>query len=168
MSRTTPCADDVLTQLYATHYRQLVRISAFLLGDAHQAEEVVQDAYVAMHGAWRRLDDEDKALAYLRQVVVNRSRSALRRRTVAAKYIPEPLSHAPSAEHHALASVHREEMLTALHTLPRRQRETLVLRYYGDLTEAQIAQAMGISQGAVKSHASRGLAALRTKMERSS
>ena len=62
-----------------------------LLRDQGAAEEVVQDAFVAMHGAWRRLRDPDKALAYLRQAVVNRSRSALRRRRTAQKYAPAPM-----------------------------------------------------------------------------
>jgi RNA polymerase sigma-70 factor (sigma-E family) len=164
--RAVESADDALTELYTAHYRQLVRISALLLGDPHHAEEVVQDAFVAMHSAWRRLDDPDKAVAYLRQAVVNRSRSALRRRVVAARYTPAPMLDEPSAEHGALAAVQRVEVMQALRELPRRQRETLVLRYYADLSEAQIAEALGISQGAVKSHASRGIAALRTKMER--
>jgi RNA polymerase sigma-70 factor (sigma-E family) len=136
------------------------------LGDPHHAEEVVQDAFVAMHSAWHRLDDPDKALAYLRQAVVNRSRSALRRRVVAAKYQPAPMPDEPSAEHGALAAVERIEVMRALRQLPRRQRETLILRYYADLSEAQIAETLGISQGAVKSHASRGIAALRATMER--
>ena len=83
-------ADEAVTALYSEHYRSLVRLSALLLRDSMQAEEVVQDAFVAMHGAWRRIQDQDKALAYLRQTVVNRSRSVLRRRVVADKYAPTP------------------------------------------------------------------------------
>ena len=78
-------ADEAVTALYAEHYRSLVRLSALLLRDQMQAEEVVQDAFVAMHGAWRRIKEEDKALAYLRQTVVNRSRSVLRRRNSSSK-----------------------------------------------------------------------------------
>jgi RNA polymerase sigma factor (sigma-70 family) len=100
--------------------------------------------------------------------VVNRSRSSLRHRTVVAKYQPAPPPDVPSAETYAVAASEREEVLAALRALPRRQRETLVLRYYSDLTEAQIADALGISQGAVKSHAFRGLAALRNLLETSS
>lgn len=158
-------ADEAVTRLYAVHYRSLVRLAALLLRDAAVAEEVVQDSFVAMHGAWRRLADPDRALAYLRQSVVNRSRSVLRRRTVASRHAPPAAPPAASAEHGALVALEHAEVLSALRLLPQRQREVLVLRYYADLTEAEIADAIGISRGAVKSHASRGLAALRSSLE---
>lgn len=158
-------ADEAVTHLYAAHYRSLVRLSAVLLRDGAVAEEVVQDAFVAMHGAWRRLADPDKALAYLRQSVVNRSRSALRRRVVADRHAPHAAPHAASAEHVALEALEHAEVLAAMRTLPVRQREVLVLRYYSDLSEADIADTLGISRGAVKSHASRGMSALRTQLE---
>lgn len=161
-------ADEAVVELYRAHYAGLVRLSAMLVGDAGTAEEVVQDAFVAMHGSWNRLRDPDKALAYLRQAVVNRSRSKLRHRAVVAKYPPSVPPDVPSAESFAVASAERAEVLAALRSLPRRQRETLVLRYYSDLSEAQIADALGISQGAVKSHAFRGLAALRNLLEKTS
>lgn len=160
-------ADEAVTHLYAAHYRSLVRLAALLLRDTASAEEVVQDAFVAMHGAWRRLDDPDRALAYLRQSVVNRSRSALRHRSVVERHVPAASPDAASAEHGALAALERESVLAALRALPVRQREVLVLRYYADLTEADIADTLGISRGAVKSHASRGMAALRTGLEQS-
>lgn len=158
-------ADEAVTALYTAHYRSLVRLSALLLHDRAVAEEVVQDAFVAMHGAWRRLRDPERALAYLRQSVVNRSRSALRRRRTAERYAPAPMPDAASAEHDALTLVEHDGVLRALRTLPSRQREVMVLRYYADLSEAQIAEAMGISRGAVKSHASRAMATLRTTLE---
>ena len=158
-------ADDAVTALYAAHYRSLVRLAALLLHDTGAAEEVVQDAFVAMHAGWRRLRDHDRALAYLRQAVVNRSRSQLRHRKVVERHAPTAPVNAPSAEYGALAAVERASVMTALRALPPRQRETLVLRDNADLSEAQIADAMGISPGAVKSHASRGLAALRTTLE---
>jgi RNA polymerase sigma-70 factor (sigma-E family) len=158
-------ADDAVTQIYAAHYRSLVRLGALLLRDTTLAEEVAQDAVVSMHGAWRRLRDPDKALAYLRRSVVNGARSTQRHAVVAAKHAPRPDPTAASAEHGALLALEHAEVLTALRTLPDRQREVLVLRYYLDLSEAAIADTLGISRGAVKSHASRGLAALRTALE---
>ena len=158
-------ADEAVTQLYAAQYRALVRLATLLLRDVGAAEEVVQDSFVAMHGSWRRLRDHDRALAYLRQAVVNRSRSALRHRTVEQRHAPAPIPDHASAEHGALEALEREDLIRALHRLPRRQREVLVLRYYIDLSEAQIADAIGISRGAVKSHASRGMAALRLSLE---
>src|ERR1700709_2771114 len=82
-------ADGALTALYAAHYRSLVRLAAFLLRDPGQAEEVVQDSFVAMHGSWRRLRDPAKAEAYLRQAVVNRARSRLRPRRGAEEHPPK-------------------------------------------------------------------------------
>lgn len=158
-------ADQAVTALYSANFRSLVRLSALLVRDMATAEEVVQDAFVAMHGAWRRLRDPDKALSYLRQSVVNRSRSVLRRRAVAEKYAPKGLPDEPSAEQGAIGQLERASVIEALRGLPARQREALVLRYYGDLSEAQIAEAMGISRGAVKSHTARGMAALRCVLE---
>ena len=118
-----------------------------------------------MHGSWRRLREPDRALAYLRQSVVNRSRSALRHRKVTEKHAPRPMPDAPSAEDGAMGALEHEAVIKALRGLPERQREVLVLRYYADLSEADIADTIGISRGAVKSHASRGLAAVRTTLE---
>ena len=158
-------ADEAITQIYAAHYRSLVRLAALLLRDVGASEEVVQDSFIAMHGAWRRLRDPYRALAYLRQSVVNRSRSVLRHRTVELRHAPAPMPDAASAEHGAMGSLEHQEVIVALRRLPERQREVLVLRYYSDLSEADIADALGISRGAVKSHASRGMAALRTTLE---
>ena len=154
-------ADEAVTKLYTAHYRPLVRLATLLLHDVGQAEEVVQDAFVAMHGRWWRLRDPDKAVAYLRTSVVNRSRSALRHRKVVEKH-PEPSPGvAASAESYALGAAEQGRVMAALRTLPDRQREAMVLRYYLDLSEAEIAAAMGISRGAVKSHTSRAAATLR-------
>jgi RNA polymerase sigma-70 factor (sigma-E family) len=158
-------ADQAVTALYSANYRSLVRLSVLLVRDIGTAEEVVQDAFVAMHSAWRRLRDPEKALSYLRQSVVNRSRSVLRHRAVVEKYAPKGLPDAPSAENGAITELERTEVIKALGELPTRQREALVLRYYADLSEAEIASTMGISRGAVKSHTARGMAALRTVLE---
>src|SRR5215468_3345164 len=161
-------ADRAVTVLYAAHYRSLVRLAALLLRDVATAEEVVQDSFVAMHDGWRRLRDNDKALSYLRQSVVNRSRSVLRHRVVVDRNAPKPPPDMPSAEHGAITLIERSSVVAALSSLPDRQREVVVLRFYGDLSEAQIAAAMGITRGAVKSHTSRAMAALRSVLERES
>jgi RNA polymerase sigma-70 factor (sigma-E family) len=158
-------AAQAVNALYSAHYRSLVRLSVLLVRDLATAEEVVQDAFVAMHGAWRRLRDPEKALSYLRQSVVNRSRSVLRHRAVVEKYAPKGLPDAPSAENGAIVELERSAVVKALSALPTRQREALVLRYYGDMSEAEIASTMGISRGAVKSHTARGMAALRSVLE---
>jgi len=161
-------ADGVtLDELYSTHFRSLVRLAALLVRDLGTAEEVVQEAFIAMYGGWHRLRDNDKALAYLRQSVVNRSRSVLRHRQVVDRNAPKPPPDEPSAEHGAIAMFERSEVIAALKSLPVRQREALVLRFYADMSEAQIAEAMRISRGAVKSHTARAMTALRTVLERS-
>jgi RNA polymerase sigma-70 factor (sigma-E family) len=158
-------AAESLTVLYSAHYRGLVRLASYLTGDRDSADEVVQDAYVKVLGRWGGLRDLDKGEAYLRQTVVNLSRSRLRHRVVVDRHAPAPMPDAPSAEAGAITQLERDAVVRALGELPRRQREAIVLRYYADLSEAQTAHAMGISAGAVKSHTSRGMAALRHLLE---
>jgi RNA polymerase sigma-70 factor (sigma-E family) len=148
-----------------------VRLSVLLVRDQETAEEVVQDAFVALHGKWRGLRDPHLGLAYLRQSVVNRSRSVLRHRVVEVRHLTTAVREAeavpslPGADDAVVRRAARATVLDALQQLSTRQREVLVLRYYVDLDEAGIADALGISRGAVKSHASRGAAALRTLLE---
>jgi RNA polymerase sigma-70 factor (sigma-E family) len=159
-------AEAFFIELYALHYRMLVRTAWLLVRDVPTAEEVVQDAFISMNDAWQRLRDAENALAYVRQAVVNRSRSVLRHQMVVEKHPEQAPPDMPSAEHGALVSIQRAAVVAALQGLPPRQREAIVLRYYADLSEAEIATAMGISRGAVKSHTARGMAALRAALER--
>jgi RNA polymerase sigma-70 factor (sigma-E family) len=154
-------ADEAVSQLYAAHYTRLVRLSFLLIHDHGRAEELVQDAFVELHGRWHRLRDPQKALAYLRQSVVNRSRSELRHRAVVDRKPTQPPPPQESAEDTAIAGSVRADMLAAVDGLPRRQREVLILRYFLDLSEAEIAETLKISPGSVKSHSSRGISALR-------
>lgn len=151
---------DVHT-LYTTHWRYLVRLAALLVDDVASAEDVVQDAFVALHRKADGLRDPDAALAYLRTSVLNLSRSVLRRRQVARKHlrVAEPEATA-GADHDVLLKDEHRAALAAVHRLPRHQREVLILRYWSGLSEREIAQTLGISPGSVKSAASRGLAAL--------
>lgn len=154
-----------MTAIYTAHYRCLVKLAVLLVRDVATAEEIVQDSFIALASAWRRLRDDEKALSYLRQSVVNRSRSVLQYRMVVDKNAPKPTLDAPSAEQGAISLLERSAVIAALRRLPPRQREALVLKYHADLSEAQIATAMGISRGAVKSHTARGMAALRAALE---
>jgi RNA polymerase sigma-70 factor (sigma-E family) len=164
---TSWTADEAVSNLFASQYRPLVRLAVLLVHDDGVAEELVQDIFVALHQRWGRLRDPDKAVAYLRQSVVNRARSVLRHRTVVDRFMRRqgPPATAPSADLSVLDAETNAEVMALMRALPARQREALVLRYYGDLSEAEIAETMGVSQGAVKSHTSRGLAALRRMME---
>lgn len=159
-------ASEVVTEIYTMHYNQLVRLAVMLVHDVQTAEEVVQDSFEAMHLAWRRLRNTEKALSYLRQAIVNKSRSVLRHRKVVEMHPPKPAPDEQSAEHAALTLIERSAVTSALRSLPVRQREAVVLRYYGDFSEADIAKAMGISRGAVKSHTARAMASLKSILER--
>jgi RNA polymerase sigma-70 factor (sigma-E family) len=156
-------ADEALELLYAAHWRQLVRLGVLLVHDVGVAEEIVQDSFIAVHAKWNRLHDPDRALAYLRRSVVNRCRSHLRHLAVVRRHADREaaLEPATGADHATYDQARRTTVLEALARLPRRQREVLALRYYLDLSETEIADMLGISRGAVKSHASRGAAALR-------
>ncbi len=149
-----------LCELYDAYYQSLVQVAVMLVHDVTIAEEVVQDAFAGLYGAWYRLRDTGKAGAYLQQSVVNRSRSVLRRRAVEDKYAPAPPLDS-GTEESVVTLIERCAVVAALRELPARQREAVLLRFYGDLSEADIAKAMGISRGTVKSHTKRGVSALR-------
>jgi RNA polymerase sigma-70 factor (sigma-E family) len=160
-------ADRAVTALYGAHCRSLVGLAALLVRDAATAEVIVQDSFVALHVRWRRLRDNEKALSYLRRSVVTRSRWAPRYPVTADTIAPEGGPDLSAAEPDALASLQRTDVVTALQALPERQRESLVLQYYTDLSPVQTALVMGISLGEVKSHTARAMAALRTVLETS-
>jgi RNA polymerase sigma-70 factor (sigma-E family) len=150
-----------LHSLYTSHWRYLVRLAVLLVDDTASAEDVVQDAFVALHKRSGSLRDPDAALGYLRTSVVNLSRSVLRRRQVARKHlkVAEPEATA-GADHDVLVRDEHRAALRAVKALPRHQREVLILRYWSGLSEREIAEALGISPGSVKSAASRGMATL--------
>ncbi|MGI5377059.1 SigE family RNA polymerase sigma factor [Streptomyces sp. CA-251387] len=156
---------DHLTETYRAHYRSLLGLAALLLDDTASCEDVVQEAFIRVHSARKRVRDPEKTLAYLRQTVVNLSRSALRRRILGLKLLSKPMPDMASAEEGAYDQLERDSLIRAMKGLQRRQREVLVLRYFADMTEAQVAETLGISLGSVKAYGSRGIAALRVAME---
>lgn len=163
-----PAAPDkplTLADLYEQHRMRLVRLAVLLVDEPATAEDVVQEAFAGLHRNWGKLRDAAAAVAYLRTAVVNGSRSVLRRRKTAREYVPPHAVNARSAESLAMLSTEHQAVVDALGTLPPRQREVLVLRYYGGLSELEIADAAGISKGTVKSTASRGLEALQRAMQ---
>lgn len=148
--------------LFRAHYRDLVRLAAQLVDDHASAEDVVQDVFAALQVRPRALDDP---LAYLRLAVVNRSRSALRRRRTARLFVlPRSETVEPADAAHLRDEAH-EHMLRAVRRLPARQREVIVLRFYEDMSVPEVAQLLGISAGAVASSAHRGLSRLTTVLE---
>jgi RNA polymerase sigma-70 factor (sigma-E family) len=166
MATVQAAAGEELVDLYRAQYRSLVRLASLLLDDQGASEEVVQDAFVRVHQAWGRIADPAKRAAYLRSAVMNGARSRMRRRQVRRRL--EPVNSSPpadSAEAGALLAEEHREVLEALRALPDRQRDCLVLRYYLDLPEAEIASTLGISAGSVKTHVHRGMATLTARLE---
>jgi len=154
-----------LEDLYRQHRMRLVRLAILLVDEPATAEDVVQEAFTGLHRHWAGLRDEAAALGYLRIAVVNGSRSVLRRRKTARGYVPPHQANARSAESLAMLTTEHQSVVAALGQLPPRQREVLVLRYYGGMSEAEIATATGGSRGTVKSSASRALDALQRILE---
>jgi RNA polymerase sigma-70 factor (sigma-E family) len=148
-----------LEQLYAQHAHGLCRLAVLLLEDQGAAEEIVQEAFLGLHARSTGLRDPDAALAYVRSAVLNGARSRLRRVRVARRHVHQVVPE-PSAESGAVLAEDHREVLAALRALPPRQREAVVLRYWAGLSEAQIAAAMGVSAGSVKTHTSRAMSAL--------
>lgn len=157
-------ADAGVERLYRSHRLQLVRLGLLLVDDRETAEDIVQDAYAALHRRWRSLNSQQAAVGYLRTSVVNAARSVLRRRrTVRRNPLADEqaLTAEPADASTMLAEDHRA-VLAAIDRLPERQREVILLRYWAELGEAEIAATLGISIGAVKSNASRGRDAVAT------
>ena len=158
--------NETIAGLYRAHRLSLLRLASFLVDDRAVAEELVQDAFAALCQRWSSLAAETAAPAYLRRTVVNGARSAHRRQGIVRRHLraAEPGTTPPADFAVLLAEEHRE-VVTALRRLPRRQREVLVLRYWANLDAAEIAQALGISRGTVKSTVSRALDALETTLK---
>lgn len=149
-----------LPELYDQHYRTMVRLASIYVDDTGTAEEVVQDSFVKLISGNYEIEGA-RQVAYLRQMVLNGARSTLRKRRVRRAYIPEEPGTAPAAEIDGVASAERDRVVTAIRKLPKNQANVILLRYYLDLSEGEIADTLGMARGSVKSHAHRGLKKLR-------
>ncbi|MEV8633335.1 sigma-70 family RNA polymerase sigma factor [Streptosporangium sp. NPDC051023] len=145
-----------MAELFAGQYHALVRLAGLLGAD--DPEDIVQEAFARLHS--RKLRDDGAALGYVRAIVCNLTRKRLRHLRLVRLRRPQPPDPVPDGEYMTLVAERHRELLAALDRLPRRQREALVLRYWLGLSEREIAETMGVSPGSVKTHASRGLAAL--------
>ncbi len=164
---TAQVRDDIaagaVTELYQANSVRLVRLAHVLIGDRGVAEDIVQDAFTSLYWRWEQLRDPAKALSYIRSAVLNSCRSALRRggpAEVLSADLPDFGLVLASAEAVILSKEQRRAVMSALRNLPSRQREVLVLRFYLDLTETEIAIAMGIGKSSVRSAQHRALVAL--------
>ncbi len=151
---------EQVVELYDTHHDALVRFAALVAPEDSMAEDLVQEAFVRLYRSWRRIREPDKVPAYLRSTVANLARGRGRRLSVAQRHRPSLPPNAASAEEGALRTETSNEVVAQLRHLPARQRECLVLRYYQGLTESEIAATLGISIGSVRTHISRGMAAM--------
>ena len=152
-------AEAAVAALYRASAVSLIRLAYVMLDDLPGAEDVVQEAFCGLYRRWDRLKDADRAMFYVRAAVLNGCRSALRRRAVRRRVLADQPP-AVSAEAVVLSGEEREEVIRAVGRLPHRQREALVLRFYLDLPDDQIARVMGIRPGTVRSATCRALEAL--------
>lgn len=164
-------ASAAVSELFVAHHRRLVGLAALLVDDRQVAEDVVQDAFAALHRHWRSLRDQNAAVTYLNRAVVNGSRDVLRRglrgKRATLRLVPRS-EELESAEQSVVAHEEAARMWGSVTSLPMRQRQVLVMRYYLEQSELEIAETLGISRGSVKQHASRGLAALAHEWEEQS
>ena len=168
MSDVVDSADDDIAELYRVERHRLLRTAALLTGDRGLAEDLVHDAFIGLQRRWGHLTDRAAAAGYLRVSVLNGARSLHRRRSLFHRGLEsiEPTA-APEVDVALLLAEEHREVIAAVRALPRRQQDVVVLRYWLDMSEAEIARALGISAGTVKSSASRALRALEGRIQRS-
>jgi RNA polymerase sigma-70 factor (sigma-E family) len=159
ISPESASADEVTAlasfdDLYRDEYEPMVRLARGLVDAPETAEEIVQDSFAKVYERWNRLEQPG---GYLRTAVVNGARSELRKREVRRRIGLRPFIPSQPED--------RDYLLDALDQLSPRQKTALVLKFYADMTEKEIAQAMGVRPGTVKSATSRGLAELRKVVE---
>ena len=157
---------DLVARLFREEVTALVRLARLFTDDRNAAEDLVQEGFIRLQRSAHLIRDPDKAAAYLRSIVLNLARDHNRRGLMSLRHQETGLAREPaSVEAVVIADEHEREIIEALNTLPNRQRDCLVLRFYLDLSEQETAQSMGISPNSVKTHCRRGLAALEKRLE---
>ncbi|MEO6020141.1 MAG: sigma-70 family RNA polymerase sigma factor [Knoellia sp.] len=157
-------APDVL-ELFAREAASLTRLARFYLDDRTAAEDLVQEAFIRWSRSANRVRQRGSAAAYLRSIVINLARDHNRRGLVSLHHRPPALPDARSAEEDATTRAERQEVIDALRSLPRRQRDCVTLRYYLDLSIPDIAATLDLSANTVKTHLQRGLSRLALTLE---
>lgn len=162
-----PQRDELLDVLFRRHYASLLRLAVVMLGTREAAEDAVQEAFVALHRNYTSLRDPEAAEAYLRSAVLNRSRSWVRRQVTqrAARPLILVREQHESPEERVVELDEAGSLVTLMRTLHRRQREVLACRYVLELSVAETAQLLEISEGSVKAHTHRGLQSLQQRIE---
>ncbi len=165
---TATSRDELVDVLFRRHYHSLLRLAMVMVGDREAAEDAVQEAFVSLHRNWRKLKDPDAAEAYVRSAVLNRCRSWVRRQAVQRAKKPLLVVRAEPEVGPEDTAVEHEQvgfLVAAMRKLARRQREVLACRYVLELSVAETAVLLDISEGSVKVHTHRGLQALQQRME---
>lgn len=157
--------DALVSALFVAEGARLVSLASFFVEDRTAAEDLVQEAFIRLSRSAHRIRDPERAAAYLRSIVINLARDHNRRGLVSLRHRPPAIPDEPSAEETAAARESRLEVVTALHDLPRRQRDCVALRYYLELSVEDIARTLGLSPNSVKTHLQRGLRSLAVTLE---
>jgi RNA polymerase sigma-70 factor (sigma-E family) len=162
---TSADADEAIAALFAEHARSLVRLARLFADDRSAAEDLVQEAFLRLRRSFHRIESPDRTAAYLRSIVLNLARDHNRRGLMSLRHrMPEEESRL-SAVDRVVMREDQQQVIEALRALPRRQRDCVTLRYYLDLSIADIAMTLGISVNSVKTHLQRGMNVLETRLE---
>jgi len=158
-------ADALVAALFRAEGTRLVSLARFFVDDRTAAEDLVQEAFIRLARTAHRIEDQSRAAAYLRSIVINLARDHNRRGLVSLRHRPPAQPDEPSAEERAQTDEGRRAVIAALRSLPLRQRDCLVLRYYLDLSIPDIAATLGLSANSVKTHLQRGLRSMARSLE---
>jgi RNA polymerase sigma-70 factor (sigma-E family) len=157
--------DEAIAALFQEHARSLVRLARLFADDRNAAEDLVQEAFLRLRRSFHHIESPDRTAAYLRSIVLNLARDHNRRGLMSLRHrVPEEESRL-SAVDRIVMREDQQQVIDALRALPRRQRDCVTLRYYLDLSIADIAMTLGISVNSVKTHLQRGMTVLETRLE---
>lgn len=158
---------QLVVELFEAEIGALVRLARIFTDDKNAAEDLVQEAFIRLYRSAHRIEHDAKSAAYLRSIVLNLARDHNRRGLLSLRHLQSAeLSDGPeSPDDMVVRTESQAEVIDALRSLSLRQRECLVLRFYFDLSEREIASTLGISSNSVKTHCQRGMASMRALLE---
>lgn len=151
--------------LFREHARSLVRMARLFADDRNAAEDIVQEAFLRLRRALHRIQEPNKATAYLRSIVLNLVRDHNRRGLMSLRHRARAEASWPSAEDELVMREDQRQVIDALRELAARQRDCLLLRYYMELSVPDIAETLSLSANSVKTHLRRGMARLEVLLE---
>ena len=158
--------DAGLIELYHTYAADLLEMLWVFVGDKATAEDLVQESFIRVHRARPQVAHGNALRAYLRTTAFNLARSGFRRKLVALRHRPPQSEPTASPEVDVMLSEDQHELATALRRLPTRQRQCIVLRYWSELSDHEVADELGISVNSVKTHLRRGMAGMEKHLEK--